>query len=111
MGWLLVAAAVLALFARLYSSADTALLRVSRAGAKELATSANEPSPPLSAVLTEVPKYIAVLLLGQAPGDRPDDQSGEGDRLAWAADDLPGQAAAEIAERAAELDDRSSSPP
>ena len=63
MGWLVVAAAVLALFAGLCSTADTALLRVSRAGAKELATSTSEPSPPLQAVLAEVPKYIAVLLL------------------------------------------------
>ena len=47
MGWLIVAAAVLALFAGLCSTADTALLRVSRAGAKELATSTSEPSPPL----------------------------------------------------------------
>jgi CBS domain containing-hemolysin-like protein len=69
MGWLLVAAVVLALFAGLCSSADTALLRVSRAGAKELATSANEPSPPLSAVLAEVPKYIAVLLLARVAAE------------------------------------------
>ena len=63
MGWLVVAGVVLALFAGLCASADTALLRVSRAGAKELATSASEPSPPLQVVLAEVPKYIAVLLL------------------------------------------------
>src|SRR5215469_6046822 len=69
MGWLLVAAAILALFAGLCSSADTALLRVSRAGAKELATSANEPSPPLQAVLAEVPKYIAVLLLARVTSE------------------------------------------
>jgi CBS domain containing-hemolysin-like protein len=63
LGWLILAAAALALFAGLCASADTALLRVSRAGAKELASSAGEPSPPLQAVLAEVPKYIAVLLL------------------------------------------------
>ncbi len=62
-GWLIVAAAALTLFAGLCASADTALLRVSRAGAKELANSAGEPAAPLQAVLTEVPKYIAVLLL------------------------------------------------
>jgi len=62
-GWLVVAGVVLALFAGLCASADTALLRVSRAGAKELATSASEPSPPLQVVLAEVPRYIAVLLL------------------------------------------------
>ncbi len=65
MGWLLVAAVALVLFAGLCASADTALLRVSRAGAKELATSAGETSAPLQAVLAEVPKYIAVLLLGR----------------------------------------------
>jgi CBS domain containing-hemolysin-like protein len=69
MGWLIVAAAVLTLFAGLCSSADTALLRVSRAGAKELATSASEPSPPLQAVLAEVPKYIAVLLLARVAAE------------------------------------------
>ncbi len=69
MGWLLVAAAVLAVFAGLCSSADTALLRVSRAGAKELATSASEPSAPLQAVLAEVPKYIAVLLLARVAAE------------------------------------------
>ncbi len=63
MGWLIVAAVVLVLFAGLCASADTALLRVSRAGAKELATSSGETSAPLQAVLTEVPRYIAVLLL------------------------------------------------
>jgi CBS domain containing-hemolysin-like protein len=68
-GWLLVAAAVLALFAGLCSSADTALLRVSRAGAKELATTAREPSAPLQAVLAEVPKYIAVLLLARVAAE------------------------------------------
>jgi CBS domain containing-hemolysin-like protein len=64
-GWLILAAVALALFAGLCASADTALLRVSRAGAKELASSATEPSPPLQAVLAEVPKYIAVLLLAR----------------------------------------------
>jgi len=63
MGWLVVAAVVLALFAGLCASADTALLRVSRAGAKELATSGREASAPLQAVLAEVPRYLAVLLL------------------------------------------------
>ena len=65
MGWLILAAIALTLFAGLCASADTALLRVSRAGAKELASSASDPSPPLQAVLAEVPKYIAVLLLAR----------------------------------------------
>jgi CBS domain containing-hemolysin-like protein len=69
MGWLIVAAVVLALFAGLCASADTALLRVSRAGAKELATSAREASAPLQAVLAEVPKYIAVLLLARVAAE------------------------------------------
>src|SRR5215472_9885751 len=69
MGWLILAAAVLVLFAGLCASADTALLRVSRAGAKELATSGREASPPLQAVLAEVPKYIAVLLLARVAAE------------------------------------------
>ena len=69
MGWLLVAAAALVLFAGLCASADTALLRVSRAGAKALATSGKEASAPLQAVLAEVPKYIAVLLLARVAAE------------------------------------------
>src|SRR5690242_3210748 len=69
MGWLLPAAAALVLFAGLCASADTALLRVSRAGAKELATSGNQASAPLQAVLAEVPKYIAVLLLARVAAE------------------------------------------
>jgi CBS domain containing-hemolysin-like protein len=68
-GWLILAAVVLTLFAGLCASADTALLRVSRAGAKELASSVGEPSPPLQAVLVEVPKYIAVLLLSRVAAE------------------------------------------
>src|SRR5258708_3560163 len=69
MGWLIVAAAALALFAGACASADPAVLRVSRAGAKELATSARLASAPLQAVLTEVPKYIAVLLLARVTAE------------------------------------------
>src|SRR6266567_4341718 len=69
MALLILAAAALALFAGLCASADTALLRVSRAGAKELATSGREASPPLQAVLAEVPKYIAVLLLARVAAE------------------------------------------
>jgi CBS domain containing-hemolysin-like protein len=69
MGWLILAAVVLVLFAGLCASADTALLRVSRAGAKELATSGREASAPLQAVLAEVPKYIAVLLLARVAAE------------------------------------------
>jgi magnesium and cobalt exporter, CNNM family len=69
MAWLILAAAALVLFAGLCASADTALLRVSRAGAKELATSGNQASAPLQAVLAEVPKYIAVLLLARVAAE------------------------------------------
>src|SRR5215813_9850302 len=69
MGWLIIAAALLVLFAGLCASADTALARVSRAGAKELATSGREASPPPQAVLAEVPKYVAVLLLARVAAE------------------------------------------
>lgn len=69
MGWLILAAAVLALFGGLCASAETALARVSRAGAKELATSGREASAPLQAVLAEVPKYVAVLLLARVAAE------------------------------------------
>jgi CBS domain containing-hemolysin-like protein len=69
MGWLIAGAVALILFAGLAASADTALLRVSRAGAKELATLPGEPSPPLQAALAEVPKYIAVLLLARVAAE------------------------------------------
>src|SRR6266436_802077 len=63
MGWLLVAAFVLMLVAGWCTSAETALLRVSRSGAKELGRSAGEAAEPLQAVLTDVPRYLSVVLL------------------------------------------------
>jgi CBS domain containing-hemolysin-like protein len=63
MGWLLVAAAALMLVAGWCTSAETALLRVSRAGAKELGRSAGESAEPLQTVLAEVPRYLSVVLL------------------------------------------------
>jgi CBS domain containing-hemolysin-like protein len=63
MGWLLVAALALMLVAGWCTSAETALLRVSRAGAKELGRSAGESAEPLQAVLTEMSRYLAVVLL------------------------------------------------
>ncbi len=69
MGWLVLAAVALVVFAGLCAVADTALLRVSRAGAKELATSAREASAALQAVLAEVPRYIAVLLLARVSAE------------------------------------------
>jgi CBS domain containing-hemolysin-like protein len=61
--WLLVAALALMLLAGWCTSAETALLRVSRAGAKELGRSAGEAAEPLQAVLADVPRYLSVVLL------------------------------------------------
>ena len=63
MAWLLVAALALLLLAGSCTSAETALLRVSRAGAKELGRSAGEAAEPLQAVLADVPRYLSVVLL------------------------------------------------
>jgi CBS domain containing-hemolysin-like protein len=63
MAWLLVAALALILLAGWCTSAETALLRVSRAGAKELGRSASDSAEPLQAVLTEMSRYLAVVLL------------------------------------------------
>src|SRR5580692_5746767 len=63
MGWLLVAALALMLLAGWCTSAETALLRVSRAGAKELGRSAGEAAESLQEVLTEAPRYLSVVLL------------------------------------------------
>jgi len=62
-GWLLVAAFTLMVVAGWCTSAETALLRVSRAGAKELGRSAGESAEPLQAVLTDAPRYLSVVLL------------------------------------------------
>jgi len=69
MGALIVAAVLLVLFAGVCAAADAALLRVSRAGAKELATSASATPGALQAVLAEVPRYVAVLLLGRVAAE------------------------------------------
>src|SRR5580704_9848202 len=63
MGWLFVAAFVLMLVAGWCTSAETALLRVSRAGAKELGRSAGESAESLQAVLADVPRYLSVVLV------------------------------------------------
>ena len=65
MGWLLVAAVALTLLAAWCASAADALLRVSRAGAKELARVPASGKTPLQAVLAEVPRYLSVLLLAR----------------------------------------------
>jgi CBS domain containing-hemolysin-like protein len=69
MGWLLVAALALMLLAGWCTSAETALLRVSRAGAKELGRSAGDAAEPLQAVLTEVPRYLSVVLLARVAAE------------------------------------------
>jgi CBS domain containing-hemolysin-like protein len=62
-GWLLVAALALVLLAGWCASAETALLRVSRAGAKELGRSPGEGGGPLQVVLGEISRYLSVLVL------------------------------------------------
>jgi len=69
MGWLLVAALALVLVAALCAAAETALLRVSRAGAKELGRSPGEGAGPLQAVLTEISRYLSVLVLVRVAGE------------------------------------------
>jgi magnesium and cobalt exporter, CNNM family len=63
MGWLLVAALVLMLVAGWCTSAETALLRLSTAGAKELSRAPGEAAEPLQAVLADVPRYLGFVLL------------------------------------------------
>ena len=63
MGWLAVAALALIAIAGCCATAEVALLRVSRAGAKELGRTAGKRSTPLQDVLAEVPRYLSVLSL------------------------------------------------
>jgi len=65
MGWLLVAAFALMLVAGWCTSAETALLRLSTAGAKELSRAPGEPAEPLQAVLADVPRYLGFVLLAR----------------------------------------------
>jgi CBS domain containing-hemolysin-like protein len=69
MGWLLVAALALMVLAGCCTSAETALLRVSRAGAKELGRSASDGAGSLQAVLAEVPRYLSVVLLARVAAE------------------------------------------
>jgi CBS domain containing-hemolysin-like protein len=69
MGWLLVAALALMAVAGWCTSAETALLRVSRAGARELGRSASETSGSLQAVLAETPRYLSVILLARVAAE------------------------------------------
>ena len=78
MGWLLAAALALTLLAGWCASAEAALVRISRAGAKELGRGAGQGSTPLQVVLADVARYLSVLLLARiaaetlrhGPGDR-----------------------------------------
>ena len=65
MGWLLAAALALTLLAGWCASAEAALERISRAGAKELGRGVGKGSTPLQLVLADVPRYLSVLLLAQ----------------------------------------------
>jgi Mg2+/Co2+ transporter CorB len=65
MGWLLAAALALTLLVGWCASAEAALARVSRAGAKELGRTVGEGSTPLQVVLADVARYLAVLLLAR----------------------------------------------
>jgi CBS domain containing-hemolysin-like protein len=69
MGWLLVAALVLMVLAGWCTSAETALLRVSRLGARELGRSSSETSGSLQTVLAEVPRYLSVILLARVAAE------------------------------------------
>src|SRR5258708_23060687 len=63
MGWLVAAGLGMTLLVGWCASAEAALARVSRAGAKELGRSVGEGSTPLQIVLADVSRYLSVLLL------------------------------------------------
>jgi CBS domain containing-hemolysin-like protein len=65
MDWLALLALALIAGSGWCAAAETSLLRVSRAGAKELARSPGAAASPLQAVLSEVPSYLAVLALAR----------------------------------------------
>jgi len=69
MGWLLLAAFALMLIAGWCASAETALLRVSTAGARELSRAPGEAAEPLRTVLTDVPRYLSVVLLARVAAE------------------------------------------
>jgi CBS domain containing-hemolysin-like protein len=69
MGWLAVAALALIATAGCCATAEVALLRVSRAGAKELGRTVGKRSTPLQAVLAEVPRYLSVLSLARVTAE------------------------------------------
>jgi CBS domain containing-hemolysin-like protein len=65
MGWLLAAALALTLLAGWCASAEAALVRISRAGAKELGRGVGQGSTPLQVVLADVARYLSILLLAR----------------------------------------------
>jgi CBS domain containing-hemolysin-like protein len=65
MGWLLAAAIALTLLVGWCASAEAALVRISRAGAKELGRGVGQGSTPLQVVLADVARYLSVLLLAR----------------------------------------------
>jgi CBS domain containing-hemolysin-like protein len=62
-GWLLAAAIVLILMAGWWASAEATLARLSAVGAEQLAGSGRPSARRLQAVLTDLPRYLNVLLL------------------------------------------------
>jgi CBS domain containing-hemolysin-like protein len=62
-GWLLAAALALTLLVGWCASAEAALARISRAGAKELGRGAGEGSTPLRVVLADLQRYLSVLVV------------------------------------------------
>jgi CBS domain containing-hemolysin-like protein len=69
MGWLFLAAFAFMLLAGWCASAETALLRVSTAGARELSRSPGDTAEPLRAVLTDVPRYLSLVLLARVAAE------------------------------------------
>src|SRR5271170_916047 len=69
MGWLLAAAIALTLLAGWCASAEVALVRISRAGAKELGRAVGQGSTPLQVVLADVTRYLSVLLLARVAAE------------------------------------------
>ncbi len=62
-GWLIAAAIVLVLMAGWWASAEATLARLSAVGAEQLAGSASPASRRLRAVLSDLPRYLNILLL------------------------------------------------
>src|SRR6266700_2709005 len=68
MGWLVAAAVALAVTAGLCASAEVAIIRLSRAGAREHPRGTNGHPARLRAVLAEPSRYLSVMMLVRAGG-------------------------------------------